>query len=90
MNIPGIGGPPGPGTEPTDFAFVWKLDGPRFGGAIMAARGSFAAAAGAPGPAAAGDEEAGPDTACGVVGGGPIGFAFSWGSSPGNTHLRRP
>jgi len=96
---PGIAPPTGPGMNmggggpatcpvslgaaPRDFAFVWKLEGPRFGGAIMAASGSFAGTA----DEAAGADAVGVDMACGVVGGGPTGFAFSSGSSPGNTQL---
>lgn len=84
--IPGIiiGGPDATllGVAPTDLAFVLKLDGARFGGAIIAASGSLGAEAAAVGEGAAG--------VCGVdgkVGGGPIGFAFSSGSSPGKTQL---
>jgi hypothetical protein len=57
------------------------LVGARGGGAIIMDKGSFSGAAGA---------GAGADIiACGDIGGGPTGAAFSSGSSPGKTHTFR-
>ena len=77
------GGPVLFGAEPPGGApGLRKDDGARVGGAIMAAKGSLAFSVfcsfSACGSFATAD-----------VGGGPTGFAFSSGSSPGNTQTLR-
>ena len=92
MIIPGGGSLPLLGVAPVDLDLLRKLDGARLGTAMRAASGSFAAGAGlllmlllGPGP----PEGAPAGAAWGVVGGGPMGFATSAGSSPGKTHTLR-